>query len=120
MRKLIAVLLILIGIYSPISLFVNIPPFDTDKVLYTYRQIEDTQANSIYNIKGLVYPEKQKPLEVKTTIIIDNPAEYGLVYDGESPYTDGGNWFFPSWAVCVVGISGGMILLFKIHYGDIR
>lgn len=112
MRQFIGILLIAFAVYTPVSIFVNIPPFDTDKVLYTYYVSVDKPENDISNIPNLIYPTPSKGKElVRTSIPVQDPAYYNLIYDYSEYDTTGNSWWLPSIFIMVGCFIFGVIAL---------
>jgi len=116
-KILIGIALILLGVYTPIGLFNNIPPFNTSKNLYIYSVVEE--PNSIRELPGLVYPQVKEP-EVETTILIEKPDRYNLVLRETVPYIEGNLWFIPSVFVSMFSLVGGTAILIMATQKDRR
>ncbi len=110
--KTIGIILILFVIYTPISLFNNIPPFGADvKDVYVYDSIplvlnelpDDIEIKEIGN----------SGVKIRTYNQIQNPEYYGLELNKKTREYESNFWYYPAMVIAALCFSVG--LRFIVH-----
>ena len=108
--KILGIFLLLFAVYTPISLFANIPPFSTDKEAYIYDSIplllnelpESVDVKEISEFGSRVITRNEIP----------NPEYYGLELTRKS-HAEANLWYYPTIFIFFACIIGGIFLIVR-------
>lgn len=109
MLKLVGVLLIILAVYAPVSVFAGLPPFGIyNETVYVYEEIAD--ESSVYSQPGIKEPRGLET--VKSTIPLDDPETYGLRLNYvDNNYVNDNPWFFGSMPIFFGFLIGGIVCI---------
>ena len=105
MRKLLGILLILFAIYTPFSLFLNIPPFNTNEERFEY---QSTYTANLVPFQ--IYPEIDSKIVI-TSRKLDNPEQFSLTFIRSKPDISNSPWYYITPVLFVASIVSGLSLL---------
>lgn len=107
-RVFLAMLCFMLAVYAPVSLFVNIPPFDTNEILYVYEPIPE--PDNIFSLPDVRAAFKQGGI-VKSTSPIENPEYYQYRFKRTEVNYIRNPWFGGTIPIFVVGVLFGAFVL---------